>query len=305
MGETRIMHYVPQGYLQYFSQERNGQFYIHAMPKDGGIIFSPNIKNVCAERDMYALPGATEEERQLLEKIYNDLYEAGYARLYEMLTDPKKDGITAEERYSVVGFVVSMFFRNNSWHNFLGRVMDDILKKAYTVTKESGNDRFHFEEREVSITGKTLEQIQQENRSEARPVTALAAAHAMFKLIRVRVEHDYISVIKARDGYEFITSDNPVIAQPPKTNRRLVPMDPGNSLWLPIDNKHLLTLNPWAVELDWSLLGRMEDGPFPGTYSSTNNHFQQKQAGKFLLGSETSLKAFAANPAGILAGRRI
>jgi peptidoglycan/LPS O-acetylase OafA/YrhL len=44
------------------------------LPKNGGEIFVTNVKKICRETDLYTLPGATEEERQFLEKMYNDLY---------------------------------------------------------------------------------------------------------------------------------------------------------------------------------------------------------------------------------------
>jgi uncharacterized protein DUF4238 len=306
MGETRIMHYVPQSYMRYFSQERKGGFYINALLKDGGKIFSTNIKNMCAERDLYMIPGETEEERQLIEKIYNDLYEAGYDRLYAMLTDPKKEELTAGERYAIIGFVVSMYFRNNAWNSFYDRVMDDMLSKAYALTVTNEKDSFFFEDQEISIVGKTLIELQKDYRKEGRPLTALQSVQTMFRAIRLRVENDFVSVIRAVGNFEFITSDNPVVAKPPKGERHLVPMNPQNSLWIPIDNKHLLQLNPWAGELDGSMLGRLTDGPFPGIQTSMNNAFQGAQAGKFLLGTEVGLNQFEGNRAGIftrVAGR--
>jgi hypothetical protein len=73
MAETRRMHYVPRTYLKYFAQERSGEFYIHALTKESGNIFTPNITNICLENDLYMLAGNTEAERQLLENMYHEL----------------------------------------------------------------------------------------------------------------------------------------------------------------------------------------------------------------------------------------
>jgi len=70
MAETRGMHYVPRTYLKYFAQERSGEYYIHALTKESGNIFTPNITNICLENDLYMLAGKTEAERQLLENMY-------------------------------------------------------------------------------------------------------------------------------------------------------------------------------------------------------------------------------------------
>jgi Protein of unknown function (DUF4238) len=300
MGETRRMHFVPQTYMKRFSQERGGEYFIHALPKNGGSIFEPNIKNICVETDIYMIPGTTEKDRQFLENMYHDLYEKGYDSLYKLLSDDAKETITAEERYSIVSFVVSMFYRNNSWGNFHNQLMDDTFEKVYHLARANGKDSFFFEDLEISIVGKTLEELQKENRKQDRPMIAMVTAQKIFELSRLRVLNDFISVVKADPGYEFITSDNPVSFKSKNIKQRPIPFDPTNSLWMPIDKDHLLQVEPWAHELDWKMIGRMKDRPFPGLISSMNNSFQFHQSGKFLLGTETGLKNFQVKPQGIL-----
>ena len=300
MGETRIMHYVPQSYLRYFGQERSGVHFIHALPKKGGAIFTANVKNICGERDLYTLPGATEEERLFLENMYNDLYEVGYDKIYELLTDKTKITLTAKERYSIIGFVVSMFFRNVAWHTFYNNALDQMLEHVYDLTKQNGMDTFYFGDEEISIAGKTLEELQKENKKQDKPMLALVQAQNIFQLIRLRLINDVVTITKARPGFEFITSDNPVAFKGANIRQRPIPFDPSNTLMIPIDKDHLLQLQPWVEkELDWNLLGRLHDEPIPGMYTSINNNFQSVQCDKFLLGTETGLKAFQAKPEGI------
>jgi hypothetical protein len=130
-------------------------------------------------------------------------------------------------------------------------------------------------------------------------MVALITAQRIFQLIRLRVMNDFVSVVKARDGFEFITSDNPVSFKAANANQRPIPFDPTNTLWAPIDNTHLLQLHPWAHELDWKMLGRMKDGPFPGLITSMNNDFQLRQSDKFLLGTRAALTSFQSKPMGI------
>jgi len=300
MGETRKMHYVPQCYLRYYSQERLGQYYAHALSRSGGRIFETNISNVCAKRDLYSLPGEDEEQRQILEKMYNDLYEVGYDTLYNILTDQAKDHLTREEHYRIVGFVVSLFFRNYSWHTHNNRATDAIIERAYQLTKEREKESFYLEDQEFSILGKTLEELQAMVREKNRPMIAMQTALQIFQLIRLRIVNDHISVITASDGFEFITSDNPVTYKPVDVGLQPEPMDPTNSLWVPIDNKRLITLHPWANELEGEVFGRMKDGPFRGTYSSMSNHFQWQQSGQFLLGTKNGLQSFQDKPYGIV-----
>lgn len=58
-------------------------------------------------------------------------------------------------------------------------------------------------------------------------------------------------------------------------------------------------MHPWADQLDWKMLGRLNDGPFAGLMTSMNNGFQFNQCDKFVLGPENGLKSFEAKPLGI------
>src|SRR5690606_21040087 len=150
------------------------------------------------------------------------------------------------------------------------------------------------------IVGKTLEELQKENRKQDRPMIALVTAQKIFELTRLRVLGDFVSIVKAKPGSEFITSDNPVTFKGKKTNQRPIPLDPTNSLWMPIDKDHLLQIEPWAGELDWKMLGRITSGILPDFVVPMNNNFQLQQSGKFLLGTESGLKNFQTKPMGII-----
>ena len=291
MAETRRMHYVPRTYLKYFANERNGEFYIHALNKETKKIFSPNINKICLETDLYLLEGETEDERQILEKMYNNLYERDYANLYKILTNDKRETVTMQERYDIIGFVVSMFYRNNSWNTGYKKLIDETYAKAYYLTKESGQDKFLFGEQEISIIGKTLDELQSESQAKDRQLMALITAQKIFELIRLRILNDVVTIVKTK--HELVTSDNPVKFRGENRNQRPIPMDPTNTLSIPIDKNHLLQLRPWGHELDRTMLGRMSEFSFVSALTAEcNNQFQYGQTGRFLLGTETGIKNF-------------
>lgn len=304
MGETKNMHYVPKTYLKRFAKEEikagTKQYYtyiLHKSLKSG--IERRKIRSICAEDNLYIVHGETEEERMLVETMYKELYEDGYDTLYNLLIDSSKETITAQERYAIVGFIVSIFYRNNAWNNFYNNMMDDIYNRAYHLSIENGQQSFFFENQEISIAGKSLKQLQEENRNKDREMIALTISQRIFALIRLRVQNDFISIVKARPGYEFITSDNPVTFKSKDTLRRPIPFDPDNSLWLPIDSQHLLQINPWAGQLDWTMIGRLSD-PWAGMHTSMNNAFQRQQCQEYLIGSQSGLAQFQQLPHGIL-----
>jgi hypothetical protein len=297
MAETRLMHFVPRTYLKHFSVERNEEYFIHALSKNSGSKpFEINIKKICAEKNLYALKGSTETERQFLENMYDDLYEKNYDSIYNILTDETKHEVTPRERYSIISFVVSMFFRNNSWVNSHNNFMKDIYAKIYFLTKANGQDSFFFDEQEVSIVGKTLEEIQKENQKQDTPINALVAAQSIFQLIRLRVINDVVTVLKTSSNHEYITSDNPVTFNADDIKQRPIPLDPTNTLSIPIDKNHLLQLRPWGHELDKTMLGRINNNSFISLLNvEINNQFQFKQSGRFVLGTKKGLENFKPN----------
>jgi hypothetical protein len=295
------MHYVPRVYLEKFAKQRGNEYYIYALDKQSGKIFSPNTKNICVETDLYLLEGSTEDERQMIEKLYNDLFEREYNKIHKILVDDSRDSITMEERYDIISFVVSMFYRNNVWNAGYNKLIDETLAKAYHLSKANEKDSFFFGEQEVSIAGKSLEELQKENRDKDRQIIALNAIQRIFELTRMRVVNDIVTVVKTEDL--ILTSDNPVSFRGENVSVRPIPIDPNNTLTLPIDDCHLLQLRPWGDKLDNNLtmLGRMSEFSIvSGVVAETNNQFQYNQAERFLLGTEDGIKGFQYDSTGEL-----
>jgi len=297
MGETRRMHYVPKTYLKNFSEKRGNEFFIYAVSKKAREkVFPTNITNICVEKDLYTLPGETESSRQFIEKMYSDLYESDYDNIYKLLIDESKESLTTKERYSIVGFVVSMFYRNNSWNNFHNKFMDEVYAKGYHLTKANGKESFFIEEQEINIVGRSLEELQKENHNQDKPLMALTALQKMLELTRMRFFNDVIAINKTSSDSEFITSDNPVSFRNEEV-KRPIPVDPTNTLSIPIDSNHLLQLRSWGHELDKNMIGRLSGPALINMVNSRiNNEFQLAQSDKFILGTKTALHRFLQRP---------
>jgi hypothetical protein len=295
MSETKSMHYVPQTYLKNFSKQKGNSYFIDALPAESSNssdIKSINIKKVCAVNNLYALPGDTVEERQLIEKMFSELYEKNYNKLYALLTDPNRETITIEERYDIIAFVVAMFFRNISWYNFFYRINDDMIERGYHMTKENGKDAFFINDEKIIITGKTVEEIKKEMRERDKVLISTVLVEKISQLIWIRLQNDIITVIELNDNNEFITSDNPVYCKG-EIGKRVIPMNPANALTIAIDNKHLVQLRPWANEHDFDIktLWRMDESGIV-SYATTlsYNDAQVSQTSRFVLGSDSGLK---------------
>ena len=73
--------------------------------------------------------------------------------------------------------------------------MDETLEKAYYLTKQSGQDSFFFDEQEISIAGKTLEELKKENRNKDRQMIAITGMQKIFGLTCLRVINDVVTVV--------------------------------------------------------------------------------------------------------------
>ena len=203
MEETRRMHYVPRTYLKHFAEvsgKASSPEYMINTARASELaedrIKQINIKNVCLENDLYTLPGESPEERQFLEKMYNELYETDYHILYNLLTDDSKDKLTSAQRHVVISFVVSMFYRNTKWGDSYNKLMDETYEKVFNLAVQSGQQSFFMDEKEISIAGKTLEEFQKESKKQDRPMIALMQAQKIFELIRIREVNDIVTIVK-------------------------------------------------------------------------------------------------------------
>ncbi len=52
------------------------------------------------------------------ERIYSDVWEKDYDKMYDWLTDPKKVTLTVQEREFIISSVVTMFYRTPIWNKF-------------------------------------------------------------------------------------------------------------------------------------------------------------------------------------------
>jgi len=296
--EVKRQHYVPRTYLKKFSTERSEEYFIKALPttdcKEEKII-EINISNVCLQNGLYTLPGNTVKEKMLIEKFYSDNYETHYNKIYEILIDPDKKTLSDNERELIISTVVTMFYRTTKWVNLHNVFFNRVLEQAYFMCQQTGKDFFMFEKQKISIAGKTLEQLQKENKYENRPAQVLLQLQVALRLVKLRTIRDGICISKlVDDNSEFITSDNPVIYSN-INGGHIAPFDPSNVLKLPLDNKHMLFLMPYSDKETKHLLIRNNlSDTMCFSEKLTSNYEQLKNSERFILGSDSSLKGYLA-----------
>ncbi len=84
-------HYVPRLYLKNFSEERGNEYFVDVYEKESKRTFNTNIKNICAEKNLYTLDNNTTLHKDLFvfEKIYAEWIEPLYIHAYEILTNDR------------------------------------------------------------------------------------------------------------------------------------------------------------------------------------------------------------------------
>jgi hypothetical protein len=257
--ETKRQHYVPQTYLKRFSSKRGKEYYINALPKnncDINQIKELNIKNVCLEKGIYSLPFENTKKRMTIERFFSNEIESDYDKIYEILIDAKKMTITEEERAMIITTVVTMFLRTPFWKNTIDRFMKAGSEKTHLTCKQDNED----------------------------PLFLLDLLIAMSDLFNKRFPNDDICVIRIEGENELITSDHPVI---PHNRIPIAPMNPENTLFLPIDNKHILCLLPNNNEIGNLTIFRRKiiNNKEVECYNSMQKQFYER----FLLGTKSSL----------------
>lgn len=296
--EVKNQHFVPRTYMKHFSEKRGDNYYIKALPVSNpvaGNIIEKNTKKICFEKHLYTLPGETVAQRMLLEKFYGDEFEQHYNAIYAMLTDPNKNELSEDERRLIIGTVTTMLYRVPLWIKKYNAGVRMLYEQAFAKFEQTGQDEFVINGQTVSIKGKTLEDILEENQAASKPRQVLAQLDAAMQLLEVRLANDNIFISKLVDADSLlIISDNPVIIQNIDGCKGPVdPFNPSNIIKLPLDKDHILMLMPTG-EKEYRHIIRRHDasGIMCKREAVISNAEQFANADIYVLGSTDTLNNY-------------
>lgn len=107
-------HYVPRLYLKNFSKKKGKEYFVDVYEKGTKRIFNTNIKNICAEKDIYTLDKNSNfhSDAFVFEKIYAEWIEPLYQKAYDILTNDKIFIISTTERIEVLTGILQLYYRN-------------------------------------------------------------------------------------------------------------------------------------------------------------------------------------------------
>ena len=304
--EPTNQHFVPQVYLRKFSFKKRKDDFIYTLDcrqVETGEIKEKNIKEICAEKGLYDLPGKlTDAERFFVDNFYKSEYENNWNGVYNKLVDEKVTTITTLDRRVIIGMVLSLFFRNIKWIAKLDFQTSFIIEQGYKVCTQYGKDRFVMTEIDgkkeiIVVKGKTLSEVKQDYLERHKEELVIKGMKSTINLLKNRKDSDGIVIEKLRDPSEhFITSDNPVYLFDPDGIKPVNPENPKNFLVVPIDHEHYLELIPERPKqsiLDVVrnpssklVIGKIKMSSFG------KNALLASEADQFLLGSKGGLKDY-------------
>ena len=292
--ETVGQHYVPRTYLKNFAEQIGSGHMINVLKKDAfsvDKIIKVSVANICKENNVYTLPGDTEEERLYIENFYCRQFESNYNTLYAILTNPNKKVLTPEERESVIGTVVTMFYRTTKPINDFITDYNTSIERAYAESKAKNLTSFTVWGLDFEIEGKSVLEVQMDYKMKIRQSMVVSLLNTAIDLIRERTAKDGILITKiVDDELDFVTSDNPV-PYFNLENKAANSNNTSNVLTLPLDNKHMLSLLPIADESSKLTIARRESkGTMALMDALIANHQQFENSERFILGSRQSLE---------------
>lgn len=288
--ESSRHHFVPITYLKKFSFISNKSNRTVAVDKlDNDRVFTPILNKICVRQNLYQLNSDDRDERQLIEKFYNEEVERNYDTVYALLTDPEKIKITTKERELIILTIISLYFRNILWLKRFSDVFDSVIGEAYRVMIESGSEKIGSSFGDVDCKGKTLEQVKKAFQDLNREKFVIDHIKHMLDLAKLRFKDD-ITVIKLKGDSEFITSDNPVkiLSQ---DYQNIVPFNLENIIALPIDNRHQVMIMPKSWSSGNDEISRWTDN-MSNFHEMMNNGMQYENAHQFVIGSQFGINNF-------------
>lgn len=281
-------HFVPRLYLKQFSSKKGKEYFVDVYDKKEKCFFKTNIKNICAENDLYTLDSSIHKDIFTIEKIYSEFIEPMYQKAYGILTNDKIFIISDQERLEILIGVIQLFQRNpRNLNNTIKFHLTEIEKLFILATEENKkgltylSEDFSFREWSVeAIKQHFIEIITKDFKEEhLKRTMEIADFHKFAK----------IEVIKILDNSAFITSDFPFVSEDIitenenpffKSNQFTIPINPSYALKIYHDNTKEL-----------NIIYRLEIPHGNGTTASINSNIDEKSI-RFLIGSKISFEEY-------------
>ena len=235
-------HYVPKVYLRNFATPKGDEYYVDVYSKEEKRIFPTNIKNICAEQNLYTLKELEGNELPLsVEKFYSDYQEPIYSRAYNLLTNDKTVRINQIQRTEIILGVFQFYFRNPLFLQQSAEFHIRILKAQVKREKLKGKTKTTYLNVDYNLEDLDLENIEKElyrTFKEGFKKTHIQA----FQELSIKQSEIVINVWKLSEDYDYITSDKPLCLNNNISKGNVNPFEKSQHFYLPLNYRYCVFL---------------------------------------------------------------
>lgn len=281
-------HFVPRVYLRSFSSKKGKEYFIDVYDKKEDRNFNTNIKNICAEKDLYTLDEDNTVAKDILaiEKIYAQGLEPIYKYAYDLLTNDRVRKINNYQRAQILLGVFQMYMRNPRLLRYSNIVHRKRIKALCNNARDNGIKGITYLDEDFSFSEWEDEQIIKYFTDKA---TKLYKEKHIIGTKEIGEFHQFarFEVFRIVDDSEFLTSDNPLIFQDIVTKDEN-PLLKSKEFTLPLNPK-------CAVKVfhdNTKELNEIKRCIFPNGSVGILNDTLYNQSSRFLLGSKEGLNKY-------------
>lgn len=205
-------HYVPRVYLKNFAKKKGKEYHASVFDKNTSKYFETNIKNICAENNVYTLPenNLVAKHELAIENLYANYMEPVYEKAYGTLTNDDIFSITKAHRIEIIVGIFHLYFRNPILlKRQIGVHFENIRVEYENAIKNNVKGLTYLEE-DFSFREWNLEEIQQ---SIFDKLIGVFKEQHLLATREITASHEstVIEVQKIMDdSCNFLSNDNPL-----------------------------------------------------------------------------------------------
>ncbi|MES2430785.1 MAG: DUF4238 domain-containing protein [Bacteroidota bacterium] len=293
MSKPRRQHFLPKSALRPFADvkdAKNDKYFVEVgNVKTKEVKYPISITNICVSKNLYTLPEAEGDAKYLVEKFYAENIDSEYPHVYKLLTDPKIEDITDEQRHKVLNVILSLYFRNARFLQEKNIEVDEMIERM--GRDDFGSDDsilfLQYEKRKYNFKRTDILKIKEEIKINNRIDFIIQHLSDWQKFVKLK-DQSQIGVSKIIGDIKLITGDNPVRIYNEYGDTDDI-FNPSNSIQFPLDQEHLLWISPNSKEWDRNRIYRQVRDKW---FAITSNHSIAIYASEWIISKQGAVGRF-------------
>lgn len=296
MSKPRRQHFLPRAALKPFANQEGDKFFVEiGNVKSGEIKYPISIADICVSKNLYTLPAADDTQKYIVEKMYAEEVDSVYPEVYNLLTDPKINYITDEQRHKILNVIMSLYFRNDRFlkaaNDEIDELMDRMADKSFGT--EEAQMFMRYGGRQYSFKRKEIEEIRARVKIDNRLAFIVNHLADWQQFVKMK-DKSQIAVSKIIGEVKLITGDNPVRIYNDDGDTDDI-FNTKNAIQFPLDQENLLWISPNCEDWERNQIYRQVRDKW---FAITANHSVAKYASEWAISKKDGVKQFFAEMPG-------